>query len=229
MSKRAPSARIEKPKPPVAGETPRPRRGRASQGTISTEELRTEAHTLAQLGLRVRKEVLTNHTPDSCIATAALTIRVLKALNDDVDVYALKCRVAIANKVLSDYAFERGGVFPDTGSPEYPVGGYGVGVGYIRGNETQEELDSRYNGHLVVIYRRRFMLDFSIDQASRPQHGINLVPLVIPVGEPFLRGRSSLVWRHADTWLHYMASPRAKDYVSSPAWQVQFPGSTVAE
>lgn len=85
-----------------------------------------------------------------------------------------------------------------------------------------EPLDDGFSFHLVAIVDRKWMLDFSIDQATRLEHGIELDPLVVPVGESFLRGHEAVVYRYqskdAPTYLYYYPYPSDKSYRGLPNW-----------
>lgn len=167
-----------------------------------------------RLGRTIRSQVLAHYERDSCIATVAATLETLTQLN--VDAFALKVEVFIVNDILWRTAIERGGEFPAWGDDDYPAGGYGLGVG-VKGTPT---LPGEWNGHLVAIAERKWLLDYSIDQASRPEHGIALSqPLVIPVEEPFLRRTGErVVYQHGASHLYYVSQPREKDFKETANW-----------
>lgn len=155
----------------------------------------------AELGTIIRQQILSKYREDSCIATTRATVSTLKLLR--VDVFPLSVRVAIANRPLYEKAAELGR-FPEVGSPEYPGDGYGLGI----------------EQHVVAIAERKWILDYSIDQANREEYGIRLIPLVIPTTETWLRGRAGhLVFRHEDSFLYYTALPGDKWYEASPNWE----------
>lgn len=165
------------------------------------------------IGRDIRGQILGSYSADSCIATTAATVDILKSIAK-IDAYPLAVEVAVVNGVLFDRAeeLER---FPELGSGEYPEGGYGVLVGH----PSAEPVPGRWPGHLVAVAERRWMLDFSIDQASRPDQGIELVPLAVPVTEAFLRGKvAHLVYRWGNTRLYYSARPKDKSFVRTANW-----------
>lgn len=171
---------------------------------------RLDPKAYSEMGQIIRRQILEMYTPDSCIASTRATVSALKLLS--VDVFPLAVQVAIANRPLYEKAAEMGR-FPEAESPEYPPDGWGLGI-------TQ---------HVVAIAERRWLLDYAIDQANRPQYGIDLIPLVVPVTEDWLRGRSGhVVFRHNDSFLYYTARPGDRWFESSPNWSGETrPGVTI--
>lgn len=163
---------------------------------------------LAEMGRILRAQILEHYTADPCIATVAATLETMRSLS--IRAYPLAVEVAIVNRPLYEWA-ETHGRFPAADSDEYPPDGYGIGIGPVETNGVQ-------TGHLVAIAERKFMLDFSLDQASRPEYGIKLHPLVIPIQEPFLRGRAHVVYRYGDAYLYYTAKPGERWFEQSPNW-----------
>lgn len=164
-----------------------------------------------QLGGVIRGKILEAFHTNSCIATTRATVDVLRARGQDV--YPLVVNVMIANEELVHYAREHDGRYPEAGSPDYPPGGFAIGIGW---GVPVGPLD--FTSHLVAVAERRWMLDYSIDQASRPEYGIELVPLTIPVTEAFLRGREMVTYRWGKSFLTYQALPGDKSYRVSPNW-----------
>lgn len=160
---------------------------------------------LLEMGQVVRREILKSYARDSCIATVAATVQALRQLH--VSAFALTVDLTIVNRPLYETA-ERLGQYPEIGSPEYPEGGYGLA---FRAQEGEVS-------HVVAIAERTYLLDFSLDQASRPEYGIELAPIVIPVQEPFLRGRGHLAYRYGDTFLYYHARPQDRTFERSANW-----------
>jgi hypothetical protein len=162
------------------------------------------------LGKDIRPRVRELYAQDSCIATTKVTYDTLKAVG--VDVFPLSVKVAVVNRALYDYATEHQ-EFPEVGSAAYTAEMYGVGIGY------GEEQPGRWAGHLVAIAERRWLLDFSIDQATRPEHGIMLAPLVVPVTEQWLRAAvAHVVYRYGETFLYYTAFPLDKSFKTASDW-----------
>lgn len=96
------------------------------------------------------------------------------------------------------------------------TGGTSIGIGYGLGPRA---LAGSWDGHLVVIVARRWLADVTLGQASRPEEGLELGPVVLPVGEPFLHGNAPLLMERRDgTVLRYDAQPGRRDYRASPDW-----------
>lgn len=153
-----------------------------------------------EIGLEIRRQIVQGYSVDSCIATTRATVAALRVLG--IDVFPLSASVAVVNAPVYAWAEEHGR-FPAIGTEEYPEDGYALAV-------TQ---------HVVAIAERKYILDFSIDQATREEKGIILEPLVIPCGEPWLRGRGGhIVFRHQGTVLYYTAKPGDGWFRDSPNW-----------
>lgn len=154
------------------------------------------------LGRTIRAQIRETYREDSCIATTAATVSALRLL--DADTFPLSVEVVVMNSVLYDYAVAHEGEFPEKGSDAYPPGGYALAV----------------TRHVVAIAERRWLLDYSIDQAQREDVGILLEPLVIPIEEKWLRGRGGhLVFRHRGTILYYTARPGDRWFEESNNWK----------
>lgn len=177
----------------------------------------------ATIGKQLRARLLQNYDPDSCIETTAATVDLLKGLG--VESYPLTVVVAVMNEPLwrASQKLER---FPAVGAVDYPPDGYGVGVGMYSSVVPKGKWGG---GHLVTIAERKWLLDFSIDQANRPQHGIELGQLVLPIDERFLRGdydgQDGLgkIYRHGNVWLAYTTKLADKTFKDTPAWTVHRP------
>jgi hypothetical protein len=174
---------------------------------------------LTAIGRQIRAAVLQTHGLDSCIYTTALTLHLLRALGQDA--YALSVRAVIMNEPMARIMDERGAenVSRDD-SDVLAAGGYALGLGYAPDGIEQ----GRWPGHLVAILNRRWLLDFSIDQASRPQYGIPLDDVLVgPIDEAAQRGhglaryelRSEGVLLRVD----YMAHTGDRTYRTSPDWK----------
>lgn len=179
---------------------------------------------LASLGRQIRADVLRTHLPNSCIYTTATTVNLLRHLG--ADAYALSVRAVIANAALARIIDERGIEHVSHDDPDVrAAGGYGVGLGYPPAPGEAADPPGSWPGHLVAILNRRWLLDFSADQASRPQHGIDLSdPIVAPVDEPFLRGRETRRFMPAGAdgtsmRIDYHAYPTDRTYRESPDWR----------
>jgi hypothetical protein len=163
----------------------------------------------------VRTQILRTNRPDSCIPSTKAILEALRKLR--IDAFAMPVTAMVVNDVLWQYAHDHG-QYPVAGSEEYPEDGWGVGVGYI-GEDTEP---GKWNGHLVAIAERRWLIDVSIDQASRPQHQMVIEhPLVAPVDERWLRshpGERPLVVQHEQAHVYYWPNPGNDGYKQSNGW-----------
>ena len=105
-------------------------------------------------------------------------------------------RVYIVNEPVQQFSLEHG-YFPEVGTDDYPPDGYGIGLGV-----TPSTPDA-WAGHVVVVAERKWLLDFSIDQANRPDYGIVLDPLVAPVTERWIRGKDMMLLHRGSAYLYY--------------------------
>lgn len=161
----------------------------------------TSVDELTMIGREVRRKVLETHRVDSCIYTTSFAVSVLRTMG--YDAYPLPVQVAVLNRAMSEGRGIAGG-------------GWGVGIGF-----GAEQKEGGWDGHLVAIVNRRYLCDFSIDQASRPEHQMEISVLVGDVGEPFLRGRedASFVSEAGEpVHVHYHAIDD-QSFRASPDWE----------
>jgi len=161
---------------------------------------------------KVIPEVLCNHRPDCCILATRLALDVLHFFK--IPARALSVRTVIYNGPLAKRMRE--GRAPQTTQELEKAfeedGSYSVGLGY-------GYTEGKWSGHLVVISNGR-MLDLTIGQASRPQHGIVLEPFVMPVDSAFLTGQEALLLTCDDVVVRYSAFPADVSYEIAPDWTI---------
>jgi hypothetical protein len=132
----------------------------------------------------VREElhIGTLYRPDCCIAATAI-------LNEVLDYFKLTARplsviATVFNPVMSE-RIEREGM-PTLEEAErdwFPRGCHSLAVG------AGDPEPGKWPGHLVTVLGGRVLIDLTLDQANRPQHGIVLpVPIIAPPGRGFLDG-----------------------------------------
>ena len=164
---------------------------------------------------------------DSCISATRIGLDFLTRAGLD-DAYGLVVQVAIYNQELMDHA-KRVGRLPlsgdETESWNAEDGSWALGLGFPNTPDgaQADTRARRFPGHMVVIVNRRILWDISIDQANRPARHIEFTdPVLLPVTEPFLRGREPV----AATWsasgrelsMVYYARPADKTFRTAPAW-----------
>ena len=75
-----------------------------------------------------------------------------------------------------------------------------------------------WDGHLVAIFDRRLMVDLSIDQAKRPDLGLDPEPFVVDIPAGFLDG-GTLAVPVGGGQAVYTAHPERTGYRQLPAWE----------
>lgn len=151
---------------------------------------------------------------DSCIASTAITIAVMKHF--DIPAVEFPCRALVFNKAFM-VRMRKEGHWP---SPEEtvewtsgPDNAWSVGVGFPKTAEP-------YVGHLVAIVDNKYLVDASIDQATRPAKELFLPPvLVTPITRNFRRNKEKfeLTNEHGER-LIYEPRPKDKVYLQAPDW-----------
>ena len=169
---------------------------------------------LEALCARARPIILKYASIDSCIASTRIGMEVLRRLKIQSSPLAVK--VVAFNKKGSEFMLAK---HPEW-VREQKDGAYGVGIGHGHGKGTG------WDGHLVLIVRdgTRYLLDLSIDQASRPQHGIVLTPFYTPyTGEPLtleIPNGGAII---------YETEPDNKEWKQAPDWNLKRWSNAVEE
>lgn len=125
-----------------------------------------------------RPEILKVARPDSCIFSTRVAVGVCRQLG--VGARAVAVQTCIFNPPLTERIrahLERFGAMPPAElikAWQYDdSGGWGVALGY------GDPRPGKYAGHVVALVDERVILDLSIDQANRPERGIELRPLAV--------------------------------------------------
>lgn len=116
----------------------------------------------------------------SCIASTAITIEVLRL--HGISAVPFPCKVLVFNAPFVQ-RIEREDRFPDAAETIVWTTGtdlWSVGLGFSRPHE-------QHVGHYVALAEGRYLIDASIDQASRPEKGINLPPVMVGDVNPDFR------------------------------------------
>jgi hypothetical protein len=95
-------------------------------------------------------------------------------------------------------------------------GAWSVGLGFGADPEP-----GRWPGHLVAVVDRRWLVDPTLGQASRPDRGLTLPDiLVLPLTERWVRGREDTVIRlPGDTTVTVARRRNAPSFQHSPDWR----------
>jgi len=121
--------------------------------------------------VKARKIILERYFPDSCVLSTAVTIELCKKLGIK-GVEPLSCTVVAYNPELTEKMKEKGRFI--TEQDEFNDAEYSVGVGFIEGKHNGLK---GWGGHLIAV-GKDFLVDLSLDQASRPERGMNFTPLL---------------------------------------------------
>lgn len=161
-----------------------------------------------------REEILKDFRRDSCIASTRVATEVLRHFG--VRAYPLAVTAMVFNAPFA--ARLRIDLFPrdaaETRHWAEEDGTWSVGIGFGRGGP------GSWTRHLVAIAERRWLVDLSLDQADRPEHGIALRPLAHPVAEDFLRGLAPLTLEVGSVLVQYDADPRERSFEHARDWRL---------
>lgn len=101
-----------------------------------------------------------------------------------------------------------------------------VGVGF--GADPRDERPG-YDGHVIAVVNDRWALDLTIDQANRPQYGIELSPHYWPATPAFLRGDEPAQFLVGEgSHVHYDAMPDDREFLHTPDWRLTTGDSVAA-
>lgn len=144
---------------------------------------------------------------DSCIATCRIALEVLRRFRIPANPIAVKLLAlnAKANK------FMLGGHEDWVATQKH--GSYSIGMGHGQGPDSQ-----KWDGHLVLIVQRQWLLDLSIDQASRPEHGILTEPFY--TRKAFNANDVMLLRREQGTVLRYELDHENRYWKNAPDWNI---------
>jgi hypothetical protein len=152
---------------------------------------------------------------DSCINSTRVLFDVYRAVGIPAEAVSVRTRIYSPGFVERVH---REGRMPKT--PEElqswtsEPGVWSVGIGYGIGHGK-----NKWPGHLV-LRSGSHLIDATIDQANRPQHGIVMPAMLLlaQVPEAFWRGEEPLAAEINDCHILYEARPNDNSYLGSPAW-----------
>ena len=160
-----------------------------------------------------RPEILKEYRADSCIVSTAVGLDILTSFG--ILAEPLAVRTFLFNKAFADRI--------DAGSP-WPRGdevkrwtdedgSYSVGIGF------GDQQPNKWAGHLVILVERQFLLDLSIDQATRPKYDMFFEPFVVEVDDKFLQGEAPKVFGYNGCIIRIELLPNKQTgYITSPDW-----------
>ena len=183
------------------------------QPTIFVVEsvMKTTEAVLQGLLKYARPEILKEFRADSCIASTAVGLDIL--MHYGILAEPFPVRTLIFNEPFTS-RLENGQGWP-TGQQvrvwTEEDGSYSVGIGV----GTQQP--NKWAGYLAILVEKRLLLDLSIDQATRPQYNMMLVPLCVEIDEQFISG-SPKVFKAGQCVVRVDALLGNEGYTSSPDW-----------
>lgn len=144
----------------------------------------------------------------TCILHTRVAVDTLRAFN--IRARPLACRLMVLNAAYARRSNQLGRMLdPDEMLPEE----HSIGIGFGRG-----EMPG-YDAHVVAVVDERYILDLTLDQASRPQREISLRPGHFPAPREFLSGAEPFVFDAPDgTRVHYAAVPDDRGFLRVPDW-----------
>jgi len=170
---------------------------------------------LPRLCAVVREElhIGTLYRPDCCIAATAI-------LNEVLDYFKLTARplsviATVFNPVMSERIAQEG--MPTLEEAErdwFTKGCYSLAVG------AGDAQPGKWPGHLVTVLGGRVLIDLTLDQANRPQHGIVLpMQILAPCDPDFLAGQAWVAGIVSGCWVVYQARPGDRSFERSNDWK----------
>jgi hypothetical protein len=165
---------------------------------------------------RARPIILEKWRADSCVASTAIAIDVLRMVG--IRARAMVCKADIFNSAFVAQITRHGRmpVSPaERDAWHTETGAYAIGLGYAPPGKTP-------GAHMVAVTERMVLIDLAVDQASRPEHGLLLKPAMGLVSRDWMIGAERvdylldntgpLVIYHAEPWRHeYVTWPDCID------------------
>jgi len=155
---------------------------------------------LKLLGPPLRRSILRHYNPDSCVASSAIGKLVMEGLGIPCEPISVK--VMLANVQWLNRAQAAGHVPQSREETErwfIESGAHAIGLGVPERNNP--DIPPSINGlHVALLVDGGYVWDLSIDQASRPLHGIVIREPFLgdishsPRRRKFLRGQEQITW-----------------------------------
>lgn len=161
-----------------------------------------------------RTEILKYYGSDSCIASTKVVIRILKHFGFQAEPRSVQL---IVHNAAFNNAVLIGDTPPPTESPEFQAwfkrtGAYSVGIGVP-------------HGHLVAILEN-VLIDASVDQAARPQWGIDLPKVLVT---EFQSLPHELIQSDTGATIIYRESENNDWWCKSPNWLDYSPNKKIVK
>lgn len=158
-----------------------------------------------------RPLILTRYRPDSCIDSTRIGIAALAHFGITGRAEVMQC--IVATRAL----FERleAGTFDGNFRP----GEHSVGIGFGVATGRAGPPDS-FDGHVVIVVPGApdVLIDLSIDNTHRPEKGIHIGPLAMPLSADWREGGRA-VKIAGETRVIYCLMRNPPSYHASPGWR----------
>lgn len=186
-----------------------------SKQTPPRDTLRARA---TALGLAARTAVLEVYRPDTCILTTKLLLELLR--EHDIPALPLAAGAILLNAPMARLVQERGwpGHASVTQGWQRAFGAYSIGIGY-HAEAGLATGPTRYDHHVLCYVPGLGLLDASLDQASRPEHGIVAGVTLTEVGPLALAGHERAVAPLTAGLVLYETRPAERAFLVAPGWQ----------
>lgn len=172
---------------------------------------RPTAASLRTLVTLVRAEVLTTHRLDSCIASTRAFIDACALLGWKARPFPVVLEAYNAKLVALLDEWEAVGSSPEP--PQGTLDAWAAAGGYVV--IIGKTCEPGFAGHVVAVVEGRFLVDPSVDQASRPGKALHLTD---PVVAPYQREGVLALKREDGIVLRYHPAPDNQRYLTSPDW-----------
>lgn len=179
-----------------------------------------------------RPEILKYYRVDSCIVSTRICLNILE--HHGFKCFALPCQVNIVNAPYRDFLMKKGRWPKGEETKEIfeEKNGYAVGVGHgytKQGpkDDIKESGSDKWPGHLVAIAvdedNTHYLIDLSIDQASRPQYNMTLKPTALHIPPEMTQKEDVFVLDISQEdesiiSVFYYSKPQKGGYESSKDW-----------
>lgn len=147
----------------------------------------------------------------SCILHTRLAVDVLRELG--IRARPMAARVIVGNASWARLGRQLGRL---PTSAEWGDETWCVGIGF--GEDPRRDRPG-YDGHVFAVVDERWALDLTLDQTSRPAHGMRLAPHFWEASPEFLAGDEPMALRAPDESIAiYYAEPEERGYLTVPDW-----------
>ena len=159
----------------------------------------------------VRRLILREFTHDSCIASTLAVVEVARY-------FGVKARPQPTTiRAYTARAWQLGDDLAGKAPAAWPEGAYSVGI-----DGKAPSKPGRWNGHLVAVTATH-LLDASLDQLARPQHGLTVRATAFEFPAHGWRDGALIGWENSRGTVIVYERTRDGDWRRSPNWNASLP------